>query len=64
MDESELRIDVYRHAQVGPDVSVRITHLPTGLTAEATGQGRIRMTEAARTALEIALAANAKGAQI
>jgi protein subunit release factor A len=64
MDESELRIDVWRHAQVGSEVRVRVTHLPSSLSAEATGQGEFRMRQAALTALGIALAHNAKLAEI
>jgi len=64
MDESELRIDVYRHAQVGGETHVRVIHLPTGLTAEATGEGVWRTRETALIALEAALTANAKNIAI
>jgi protein subunit release factor A len=64
MDESELRVDVWRQAVSSPEVRVRVTHLPTGLTAEATGEGEQRMRQVALTAMEAALTANARGAAI
>ncbi len=64
MDVRDLRVDVYRHAQFGADVQVRVTHLPTGLTASAAGQGQWRVRQAALVALKIALKHNAKLAEI
>jgi protein subunit release factor A len=57
MHESELRIDVWRQA-------IRVTHIATGLTAEATGEGESRMREVALTAVQAALTANAKLSEI
>lgn len=43
---------------------VRVTHIATGLTAEATGEGESRMREVALTAVQAALTANAKLSEI
>jgi protein subunit release factor A len=64
MHESELRIDVWRQAIEAPTVRVRVTHIATGLTAEATGEGESRMREVALTAVQAALTANAKLSEI
>jgi len=60
VDETELRIDVTRQANFVPTSAVRVTHLPTGLTAEAVGTGELQVRRKALTDMEAALAETAK----
>lgn len=59
MDETELRIDVWR---AGPHVGVRVTHLPSGRSVQVTadGVGEFRLRQIARSALETLLTLDAK----
>lgn len=59
VDETELRFDVWR---VGPDVTVKVTHVPSGRSAQvyADGCGEYRLKQIALAALEALLAMDAK----
>lgn len=54
VDPKDLRVDVYR-AGVNNPCYVRITHVPTGLTREATHRSQLRAREQAMRLLRAAL---------
>ena len=55
MDEKDLRVDTFTSGVQQPCL-VRVTHLPTGKTAQATDVSRLRAEKQARNELREALA--------